>query len=901
METYPYDHLESMGNLPPLASPWRPVKLHQWYTPAEERMGQFSELLKKHFLLAGRSKKFTGAAIFGPFLFLLLLFGLQLIPPDGFGSEEKTPPPTAIGGIPSCSVSRGFCFSLMYAPANNTLVNSVMQHIAQVNKLKIAPWNDNPSSIPSKSIVACDNVQQIIDLMVSNPEVVQAAVDFTPVDIRDHVYMPSLDPEYTFNYNLFYNRSCLKPVASVGCPNLRYALQRSVDEGLAASLTAQGTTISITRQPYPYVQTHVSVVGTTAAVVTQYGILFYYCGVMCVFLVLLLQVVHEKQENLKKGMKLMGLKSSAYWAAWTMYGTVLNTLACLCFLVSGYVFRFHFFTDTSVFVLLTLFWLFGQAMVVFAFFVTMFTNSSKAATIAGMFIFILGVVLALTLTSSDIVAIFFNNASSASIISYYILVFFPPFNLAKGITDIDRYSYLDSDGYIGPGYAWSNIYTPTVTSRNVVLPATVQTFYLLLVNIFAYAILAWYLENILPGQGSHAQPPWFFLTDEYWGFSRRTKPKTIVKGLTRVDEDPATIDIDVLDEDNQSQTPSERNDAVRVVRLSKKYRKLPLGIPSPFDSLAVDNLSICIPKGALFCLLGHNGAGKTTTIDILTGNLRATGGEAYINGHSVATEMNVIRRSMGVCPQHDILWDELSAREHLQLFCALKNVPGHERKSWIDETLEMVQLHKVADHRVSSFSGGMKRRLSVAISSMGNPDIIFLDEPTTGMDPMSRRKVWKLIEELKKDRVIILTTHSMEEADALGDRVGIMAHGKLRCIGNPLHLKHRFGEGYRINIAADVDNMPQVKAIFADYLPEARIVAESGSSLIFGFNTTEYERMIPLFQYLEEQETAEDPLIRDWGVSQTTLEDVFLKVTRQVYSGGNRIELELTHQCQPVN
>jgi len=143
--------------------------------------------------------------------------------------------------------------------------------------------------------------------------------------------------------------------------------------------------------------------------------------------------------------------------------------------------------------------------------------------------------------------------------------------------------------------------------------------------------------------------------------------------------------------------------------------------------------------------------------------------------YSVETEMDEIRRFTGVCPQHDILWDDLTAREHLDIFARLKSIPKEKRAQEIEDRLADVALTEVGDHLAGSYSGGMKRRLSVAISSIGDPRIIFMDEPTTGMDPLSKRHVWDLIQELKKSRVIILTTHSMEEADVLADRYVFLA------------------------------------------------------------------------------------------------------------------------------
>ena len=144
-----------------------------------------------------------------------------------------------------------------------------------------------------------------------------------------------------------------------------------------------------------------------------------------------------------------------------------------------------------------------------------------------------------------------------------------------------------------------------------------------------------------------------------------------------------------------------------------------------------------------------------------------TYGDSQIFGYYLKTQRHKIRSIMGVCPQHDILFNELTAREHIVLYAGLKGLPRKQWESIITERLDAVKLLKVADNPIHTYSGGMKRRLSVVIATIGDPKIMFLDEPTTGMDPVNRRHVWSFIEKFKKDRVIILTTHSMEEADVV--------------------------------------------------------------------------------------------------------------------------------------
>jgi len=605
--------------------------------------------------------------------------------------------------------------------------------------------------------------------------------------------------------------------------------------------------------------------------------------------IMLYQIVYEKERQLKKGMKLMGLKSSVYWITWFTAGSIMNLISTLIMIAGGYACQFVFFLDTNFFVLFFTFYLFMEAMLLMSFFVTTFLDTSKSAISAGMLIFIVGILLQMLLSSPALLTFMFYDNYWVSTMLYYIFIWYPPFNFAKCVEDISSLSF-DYGQFQGTGYAWANLFTSQVDSEGITLPPTIQSFYLLIINMVVFAILTWFFENVLPGETGKTQPPWFFLLKDYFGIPRGSQAPPSGP-LQRAHEDPSAIDPDVLREDELAHTPSDANSAVRIVRLSKTYRKFPL-ISTRWDVHAQDNVSLNIPQGSLFCLLGHNGAGKTTTINILTGLFPSSSGEAYIYGRNVRTEMNEIRHSMGVCPQHDILWDEMTAREHLELFCYLKNVPSQQREAMIKEKLEMVRLTRVGSNRVGSYSGGMKRRLSVAISSIGEPDIIFLDEPTTGMDPMSRRHVWELIEKMKKDRVIILTTHSMEEADVLGDRIAIMAHGKVRCVGNSLHLKNRFGDGYRINIVTNIKDIPTVKQQVQSYLPQSSLIAESGGSLVFGVNASSHHTLVPLFRYLEEEEQkgAHESIVKDWGISQTSLEDVFLKVTRQVYSGGNRTD-----------
>ncbi len=180
--------------------------------------------------------------------------------------------------------------------------------------------------------------------------------------------------------------------------------------------------------------------------------------------------------------------------------------------------------------------------------------------------------------------------------------------------------------------------------------------------------------------------------------------------------------------------------------------------------IALKGVTLGIEAGQCFGLLGPNGAGKTTLINIISGILRADRGDVLIAGNSVSKNPDAAYRRMGVCPQFDTLFDLLTGREHLLLFGRIKGIPSKELNEQIERSLNQMDLEKYADRLSKTYSGGNKRKLSVSLALLGNPSIVFLDEPSTGMDPATRRKMWNVLQQMKKGRAIILTTHSMEEA-----------------------------------------------------------------------------------------------------------------------------------------
>jgi len=211
------------------------------------------------------------------------------------------------------------------------------------------------------------------------------------------------------------------------------------------------------------------------------------------------------------------------------------------------------------------------------------------------------------------------------------------------------------------------------------------------------------------------------------------------------------------------------------------------------DVTAVDGLSLTVEKGELFGLLGPNGAGKTTTINVLSGLLKPTSGSVTVGGYDVEKDPSEVKALIGVCPQDTAVFSYLTGRENVELFGNLHAMSKEELKKKTDELLGKMSLVSDAKRRVGKYSGGMRRRINLIMALVHDPEIAFLDEPTVGMDPQSRRAVWDFIKELKKrNKTVILTTHYMEEAEELCDRVGIIDYGKLIALGAPEQLKAKF-------------------------------------------------------------------------------------------------------------
>ncbi|QIV84682.1 ATP-binding cassette domain-containing protein [Mycolicibacterium frederiksbergense] len=233
---------------------------------------------------------------------------------------------------------------------------------------------------------------------------------------------------------------------------------------------------------------------------------------------------------------------------------------------------------------------------------------------------------------------------------------------------------------------------------------------------------------------------------------------------------------------------------------------------------ALRDVSFSVPTGSVCALLGHNGAGKTTTVNILSTLLKPSSGTASVAGYDVVKEADQVRRSIGVTGQDAALDLRLSGRDNLVLFGRLRGLRRAAARTRADELIDQFDMGHAADRQVSGYSGGMRRRIDIAVSLVVPPKVLFLDEPTTGLDPRSRRDVWNLVSSLKaQDITVLLTTQYLEEADILSDSIVILNHGQIVASGTSDELKRQIGGSYCQMTAVNSDDLPRIAAALADF------------------------------------------------------------------------------------
>ncbi|CAD5114243.1 DgyrCDS3384 [Dimorphilus gyrociliatus] len=825
---------------------------------------QFLLLIWKNWLIQKRKIFLTAFEIFLPVIFAIIFFGVrQLV-------DSKTVDKHVIDEWQPFSVERFYRpdldnIVLLYSP-KNTETNSIINNVKEKLNLKNEGRGFEKES----------DLESYVENLSEYDYKYSCAIVFTnmnssqlPTNIKYKLRMP-IDPEEKLGPKDWFTKYIVprfqspRPVekekerggppeyADRGYLSIQYAVDMAIIKQLASNTEKVDVKLRRILHP-PYVD-------DGFLVVLQLQLPFF---ILLSYIItvpsIVKDIVLEKELRLKESMKMMGLKNWLHWSAWI-------TKYFLFMFISVLFYTLFFSISTSK----------GAVL----------NQSHPTCTLVFLILY-----TSCTISYSCMISTFFTKANSGAAAGgiIFFATYIPYFFLSseyqtlnKGIKFASSLFHNLAMGYgctlfsiyegTGEGVQWSNLASYATNDENFRM---LDVFIMLIVDTFLYGIITWYVDNINPGEFGIPKPWYFFCTKWYWCGGSQNISKA-------EDSIPEISNMEMFEKVENSSNPG-----IKIKNLRKEFKS------GGKKKVAVKGTIIDMYEGQITALLGHNGAGKTTTMNMLTGFIPPTSGSAVINGFDIRTDIDRVRESLGLCPQHDILFDNLTVEEHLIFFASLKGCPKNEIDSEVSKMIDLLRLEDKTRELASTLSGGQKRKLSVGIALINNSKIVILDEPTSGMDPEARRQTWDILQSQRAGRTMILSTHFMDEADLLGDRIAIMADGIIQCCGSSLFLKSKYGVGYHMTIVKTPEcDVTGLTKVIKNFVEEAKIESNISAELSFILPQKSTNKFEAMFKTLEENK--ESLGINSFGASVTTMEEVFLKV-------GESLDADLASRLQGTN
>ncbi|CAK76708.1 unnamed protein product (macronuclear) [Paramecium tetraurelia] len=558
---------------------------------------------------------------------------------------------------------------------------------------------------------------------------------------------------------------------------------------------------------------------------------------------IVIQMIAEKSERQKEIQKIMGLKGSAYQLGWLLFNFSRLISVCFIFLlltVPSNCFAHpklgQTYLDSGQ--IIGSFILFGLSQCSQSYFITALFDQPRSGADMSVIVTIIGSFCAQLLNVGNV------NSNGGLLI---LLGFcFPTFGF-------DIFVFPQLGGIVNQDWGIS-------IEGYFVLQAS---------TALIYAFLYYYLEQVLPNEyGTNKHPLFFF------GFKYQTETDVLSSsyelggmGKPFISNRQSEFQEDASSAIYHEVFENIKQKAIQIKNVRKSYGELK----------AVDGVTLQIYDSQILCLLGHNGAGKTTLISLLTGLIKRDSG--LISYYNTDTDFEDIRSYLGICPQRDVLYDSMTCDQHLWYYGKIKGIEDKQLYLDIDLIINKCDLLNDRAKLAKNLSGGTKRKLSLAISLIGQSKVVFLDEPTSGMDPISRKKIWDILLQVKSEgRCLVLTTHHLDEAEVLSERIAIMAKGRLLTVGSVDFVKVNFGIGYHLNIynkgSSDWEKKSKnILALTKKCVPSSRENPQTPQEcLSFSINFDKKEELLPLFQQLEK-----DPQI-ELNLIMNTLEEAFINI-----------------------
>ena len=633
-----------------------------------------------------------------------------------------------------------------------------------------------------------------------------------------------------------------------------------------------------------------------------YYTFFVVLAYLCPLILYVLKMVVEKETRSKEVMKIMGMSEGTYFLSYFVEYFIVNIIYAFAV---GFVSKLTFNKIPYMYFVLYL-WLFGLNVFALAFFSQSFMDTTRLALIVSCLIYCLMLFVSAAVYDDKIKKTY-----------KIVAALLPPVNLLLGaftFGEFERMFYPFKTKDVSENY----------------LNYSLSTCYIMFTaDFFIYLFLGYYLQNVIPHEYGVAKPWYFLFLPSYWCgdcCSKKNKNKSDEKNfeenlqnkdnyeikkiddinynnVNNLDTEKAHVNINkIIEEDENNydkisnnsifddnphkgdldfqnediyRDKNKKNDVFMLRDVTKVYGD---------GKMACNKISFNLFRNEIFALLGRNGAGKTSLINVLIGMFNATSGSAIYKENNILEEENMVqfRNKLGICPQHDILFPKLTVREHLEMFCYFKGFDINKIKDEVDNTLKDFRIHDIENILAGTLSAGQRRKLSIAISVIGGSEVIFLDEPSSGMDITSRRNLWEILKKIIEKRIIILTTHYMEEASVLGNRIGIMAEGVLKCIGTPLFLIEKYGKYLSVNIYkekdADNDEIIEYFKSKAEGI-ESEILTQEILIRIPKNKPGTDTKNINIQSFFEDLDNNVKKLkIKNYSASMPTLEDVFLNI-----------------------
>ncbi|XP_042350102.1 glucosylceramide transporter ABCA12 [Plectropomus leopardus] len=581
------------------------------------------------------------------------------------------------------------------------------------------------------------------------------------------------------------------------------------------------------------------------------------------------KLVHERELRLHEYMKMMGVNPASHFFAWFLECAFY--LVVTIFILTLVLKYGRILPQSDGFLLFLYLCDYGLSILAFSYLVSSFFDQTYIAALSGSLLYILCFFPFIVVMAVETNLTFSQKSA---------LGLFSPTCFSYASQYVSRYEAQ------GEGIQWSNSYTSPIAGDTASFG---WLCWLMLIDSVLYFVIGGYIRMVFPGKYGIPAPWYFPFKASFW-----SDLCCCVKSKSKVGR--GLLFSNIMQKNQPVFSDDKGKDQSTLSsQAGEDFSELPVGVALHGlskiygDQVAIQNLNVSFYEGHVTSLLGHNGAGKTTTMSLLTGLFAPSSGSIEVYGKDMQTNTDDVRRELGVCMQYDVLFDHMTAKEHLLLYGQIK-APQWSRKELheqVNTILEETDMYAHRHKRVGTLSGGMRRKLSISIAFIGGSRLVVLDEPTTGVDPCSRRNIWDIVIQNKQHRTVIMSTHHLDEAEVLSDRIAFLERGGLKCCGSPFHLKDKLGQGYKLTLTKKMQNLEsepidnaEMKAFIQAHVPDARLKEAQGGDLVYSLPPFTSSNASSYRSLLTALDSNLDALqLGGYGISDTTLEEVFLQLT----------------------